>query len=145
MNSSTDKTFVVVGDADSLIAQLHKYDANHAKASKIGRALKKNNADIVFPITAISETITVLKFRKTDARAIETLTNATTSKRLHVEDITFELFKKAAELFDPQSSKRNTFFDAIVGALAKKINADAIFSFDGWYKKKGFKLASEIV
>ncbi len=45
---------------------------------------------------------------------------------------------------DFKKSKHNTLFDAVVAATAKKYQADAIFSFDKFYKKQGFKLASEL-
>lgn len=37
-------------------------------------------------------------------------------------------------------SKKNTFFDAIVAATAENLGTDAIFSFDDWYPKLGFRL-----
>lgn len=60
-----------------------------------------------------------------------------------VEYISEKEMKLAAEFFNPHGSRQNTFFDAIVAATAKKLNADAIFSFDDWYKKLGFKLATD--
>ena len=51
------------------------------------------------------------------------------------------IMQLAVGLFNPKSSKKNTFFDAIVAATAKSLNADTIFSFDGWYKKIGFNLS----
>lgn len=48
--------------------------------------------------------------------------------------------KRAYEIFDKAKSKQNTFFDAIVAATAKKLGAECIFSFDGWYPKLGLKL-----
>lgn len=43
-----------------------------------------------------------------------------------------------------ERSKHATLFDGIVAAVAEKYQADAIFSFDKFYKRKGFKLASEL-
>ena len=42
------------------------------------------------------------------------------------------------------SSKQNTLFDCIIATVARKYSAGAIFSFDKWYTKIGFTLASEI-
>ena len=50
----------------------------------------------------------------------------------------------AVNIFNPVSSKQNTFFDAIVAATAKKLNTDTIFSFNAWYRKLGFKLAADL-
>lgn len=58
-----------------------------------------------------------------------------------VENISQDIINEAREFFDPNSSKHNTIFDCIVAALAKRHHADAIFSFEYWYNKLGFKLA----
>jgi hypothetical protein len=47
--------------------------------------------------------------------------------------------------FHPHGSKQNTLFDAIVASIVKQLNAQAIFSFDQWYRKQGFMLASDLV
>ncbi|MEK9179518.1 MAG: hypothetical protein AAB893_03555, partial [Patescibacteria group bacterium] len=47
--------------------------------------------------------------------------------------------------FGPQISKHNTLFDCIIAAVAKEYRADAIFSFDKFYRKLGFKLAEDIL
>jgi len=43
-----------------------------------------------------------------------------------------------------KKGKHHTLFDAVVAAVADKYQADAIFSFDKFYKSKGFKLASDL-
>src|SRR5437588_176106 len=52
-----------------------------------------------------------------------------------VQIIEKKAFFHALTLFNPHGSKQNTIFDAVVAALAKELHADAIFSFDEWYKK----------
>lgn len=52
---------------------------------------------------------------------------------------------QALALFNPDGSKRNSLFDAVIATRAKQVEADAIFSFDQWYKKVGFPLASAFV
>ena len=52
--------------------------------------------------------------------------------------------KRAAEIFDQTISKKNTLFDAIVAATAESLKAEAIFSFNSWYPKLGFKLVLEM-
>ena len=51
---------------------------------------------------------------------------------------------EALTLFNPHGSKQNTLFDAVVAALAKRLDADAIFSFDSWYEKRGFRLVAQL-
>ena len=45
--------------------------------------------------------------------------------------------------FNPKMSKKNTLFDCVVAAVAKKYKVDAIFSFDDFYKKSGFTLTED--
>jgi hypothetical protein len=47
--------------------------------------------------------------------------------------------------FHPHGSKQNTLFDAIVASTVKQLNAQAIFSFDQWYRKQGLMLARDLV
>ncbi|HEX2349602.1 MAG TPA: hypothetical protein VHI51_14315, partial [Ktedonobacterales bacterium] len=51
---------------------------------------------------------------------------------------------EAMTLFNPYGSKQNTLFDAVVAVVARRVDADAIFSFDGWYEKQGFRLVSQL-
>ncbi len=51
----------------------------------------------------------------------------------------------AITFYNPEASKYNTFFDAVVAAVAKMTKADAIFSFDKWYNKQGFKITDDIL
>src|SRR6266699_2987539 len=64
---------------------------------------------------------------------------------LPVQAVDQETLLTAATLYHPLASKKNTLFDAVVAALAKQLNADAIFSFDGWYGKIGLSLASDLL
>jgi len=71
---------------------------------------------------------------------------------LHITHILVGLFhpavyflKTAIGFYRPEGSKYNTFFDAIVAAVTKLTKADAIFSFDEWYKKQGFKITDEFM
>lgn len=143
--NSTGNLTIIIVDSDALIAQLNKADPNHSRAAKISKRLVKIEANLIFPLTTIAETISVLKFRKKDRTAIRKLTDSVSNNKLTVSEITIDIFNEAVRIFDPESSKRNTFFDAIVAASAKKEKADAIFSFDKWYSKQGFKLAEEMV
>jgi predicted nucleic-acid-binding protein len=51
----------------------------------------------------------------------------------------------AIAFYSPDGSKYNTFFDAIVAAVAKQADADAIFSFDKWYNKQGFIITDDLL
>ena len=137
----TSKSLIAVGDTDGLIAILHEEDINHKKAVETVGKLLQYNAQTVFPLTTITETITTLirKLNKPDlaARVVE----AVTSGELAIENTDTDMLNKALKVFDPKGSKKNTIFDAMVVATAKKLKTKIIFSTDEWYSKLGFTLA----
>ena len=56
-----------------------------------------------------------------------------------------EILKKAAAIFDPAGSKKNTLIDCSVVAVAKKIKADGVFAYDEFYIKQGLKPAEDLL
>ncbi len=62
-----------------------------------------------------------------------------------VQAVDHAILTEAGELFNPNGSKKNTLFDAVVAALAKRLDADAIFSFDEWYRKIGLTLTDDLI
>lgn len=135
---------IVVGDCDALIALFLEEDGHYQEASEISKYLYAKGYTVIFPNTAVVEAITAFQRKFSSPKLAGILTDQYTQGILAVECIDEEIMKKAADLFNPKSSKKNTFFDAIVAAVAKSLNADAIFSFDSWYKKVGFKLATDL-
>ena len=63
----------------------------------------------------------------------------------NVQAVDYAILTEAADLFHPNGSKKNTLFDAVVAAIAKRFNADAIFSFDEWYRKMGLTLTDDLI
>lgn len=139
-----NKPLIVVGDTDGLIAVLHEEDVNHKKAVEIVAKLLAHDAQTVFPLTTITETITTLKRKLNQpdlaAKVIERITNG----ELSIENVDTEMLSEALRVFDPKSSKKNTLFDALVVATAKKLGTKIIFSTDEWYSKLGFTLAANL-
>ncbi len=133
---------VVVGDADSIIALIHKDDPNHQKAEKLSEQLLSEGYEIIYPNTAISEAITALKRALSLPDKAHLINDQYKNGAFNVEYINEEIMMKASQIFDKAISKKNTFFDAIVAATAQTLEADAIFSFDTWYPKLGLKLVS---
>ncbi len=137
----TDKPLIVVGDSDGLIAILHEEDLHHQQAVETVSKLLAYDAQTVFPLTTITETITTLirKLNKPDLAA--TVVEAITSGALSIENTDTDMLKEALEVFDPKASKKKTIFDAMVVSCAKKLDTKIIFSTDDWYSKLGFTLA----
>ena len=137
----TNRPLIVIGDTDALIAILHEEDKNFLKAKDTVAKLIENDAQVIFPLTTIVETVTTLKRKLNKAELAAKVIKQITGSMLAIEDADTKLLKNALVLFDPKGSKQNTLFDAIVAATAKKLNTKIIFSFDDWYEKLGFKLA----
>lgn len=134
---------VVVVDADALIALSLDQDRHHQKAAAINHKLRQQKARIIFPVTVFPETITTLKRAFNQFEKAHVLNQQYLAGAFQVEYINEEIMKKAAEIFDKKAvSKQNTLFDALVAATATYLGADTIFSFDSWYTKLGFKLAT---
>lgn len=136
---------IVVADADALIALALENDPNHRRAQQIANSLMKNLVTIVFPVTVFPEAITSLKRAANQPEKAHLINRQYLAGAFQVEYINADIMKKAAEIFDKKAvSKQNTLFDAIVAATAEKLGADAIFSFDNWYGKLGFKLTDSM-
>lgn len=135
---------IVIGDADSLIALLIENDANNKQAQNTLAKLNKAETAIIYPNTAIAEAITTLFRKYSNPELAGYLAQEYRENIFRVEYVDEGIMRLAAKIFNPKGSKKNTFFDAIVAATAKILGTDTIFSFDGWYKKVGFKLASDL-
>lgn len=142
MNMSTGLT--VVTDADGIIAQHNPADIHHKEALRITKYLSENNAQVVYPSTAIAEATTHMQRVLNSTASAYGTTVVFTDPNIQVAEVNQETLKGALKYFSPTTAKGNTLFDCIVAAIAQEHNADAIFSFDKFYKKQGFKLASDL-
>lgn len=139
----TNMPAVAIGDTDGLIAILHEEDKNFQIAKKTVEQLVQNDVQVIFPLTTIVETVTTLKRKLDKPKLASRVVGQITKGELAIETIDTELLDTALAMFDPIGTKQNTLFDAIVAACAKKYKTNVIFSFDGWYRKLGFKLATD--
>lgn len=139
-----NKSLLIIADADSIVAQAYADDASHKQVLSLSQMLEELGAHILFPSTAISEAVTTLQRKFSDPHLAASTLNLLTEPGIDIENIDEGIIREAKKLFDPNASKHNTFFDCIVATVAKKHHADAIFSFDDWYFKLGFKLVSNL-
>lgn len=135
----------VIVDADGIIAQANPNDSHHQDAVVISEFLVNKNAQVVYPSTAIAESNAFMqRVLNSPASAYDTAV-IFTDPHVQVADVTQEVLKNAMRYFSPTTSKKNTLFDCIVAAVAQEYKADAIFSFDKFYKSKGFTLVTDLV
>ncbi len=137
------KTIIV--DADGLIALFNKDDAHAEKAVLLLQDLVREEAKIIYPATTIVEATTTLQRKLHKPELAAQIAVLVKENQFPIVSINEDTLNDAVSYFKPvESSKHNTLFDAVVAAVAKKTNADAIFSFDKWYTKQGFTLVADL-
>ena len=135
---------IVITDADAIVAQTFPDDANHQKAIRISQNLINLNAQVIYPVTAVAEAVTFMQRVLSSGSTAYSTAVSFTNPNVQIVEIDQDIYSYAVRYFSPKTSKKNTLFDCIVAAVAKRYKADAIFSFDHFYKSKGFKLADEL-
>lgn len=135
---------IIIVDSDGLIGLLDKNDAHFLSTQSILQKLTHKEAKFIYPATVITESTAVLKLRLQRPELAEKIMKLLLEGGLIIEPVDEDALKKAAILLNGKGNKHQTLFDGVVAAIANKYSADAIFSFDKFYKTKGFKLASEL-
>ena len=136
-------TLDVLVDADALVALVKTNDTNHKKALHISELLQKNGCTwYVSPFT-VAEVVTVISYKinQTTAKAV--------LKQLRKQNLNVLILKEdqldiVDTWFNKQTKKGTSYFDCYNMTLLERYNF-AIFSFDGVYKKNGFRTADEII
>ncbi len=144
MHGKTNEPLVIV-DADAIISFVYIDDENHQRAKQIMQSLVATNVSLLFPTTAICEAITVLRGKLNRPEDAKRILTQFQSGDFPIQAVDHAILSEAGVLFNPNGSKKNTLFDAVVAAIAKRVQADAIFSFDEWYRKIGLMLTDDLI
>ena len=139
-----NKQPIIIVDADALIAQTNSDDVHHQKANAISQNLININAQVIYPVTAIAEAATHMQRVLNSTASAHGTVQLMAEPASRVVEVNKQTLVNSLKYFSPSSSKKNTVFDCIVAAVAEEYKADAIFSFDHFYKTKGFKLAEDL-
>ncbi|KKQ81162.1 MAG: hypothetical protein UT04_C0080G0002 [Candidatus Daviesbacteria bacterium GW2011_GWF2_38_7] len=124
---------------NNLIRQLNK------KATQTFRSLITGGYQLLYPTSVIFEVISLFQ-RVLPAPTVTTkLIEMIKKDNLLIYIVDTEILKKAAAIFDPAGSKKNTLIDCSVVAVAKKIKADGVFAYDEFYIKQGLKPAEDLL
>lgn len=134
----------IVVDTDAIVAQVKKDDKNHRVAMAISSSLVSSNAQVIYPATTVVEAVTFIQRSLSNPPVAYGTAQLMANSSAQVAEVNQKTLRNAMKYFSATGSKKNTLFDCIVIAVAEEVHADAIFSFDRFYKKQGFKLASEI-
>ena len=135
----------VIVDSDAIFALYNPNDPLNNKATETFRQLISRGYQLIYPTSVIFEVISLFQ------RVLPSPTVTTRLKEMIKNDailiavVDKDVLKDAVELFDPAGSKKNTLIDCSVVALARKIKADGVFAYDGFYTKQGLKLAEDFI
>lgn len=135
---------IIIVDSDGLIGMSHTKDAHYSKAVELLKRLQKNGAQLIFPATVIAEATAVLQIRLNNLVTANSILDAVKTGSFVIEPIDEAILIGAISFLTKKRNKHITLFDGIIAVVATKHHADAIFSFDKFYKKNGFKLAEEL-
>lgn len=134
---------VIVVDSDSIFAIYNPNDPLNVKATRTFQKLTTQGYQLIYPTSVLFETVSLFQRVLPTQAVTAKLTEMITNGQLLIYVIDSDILKEAAKLFDPAGSKKNTLIDCSVVVIARKIKADAVFSYDKFYVKQGLKLASE--
>ncbi len=135
---------IIVADSDYVIALMNSNDIHSNKVFTLLNELSNENVKIIYPVTVLSESVSTMQRKVGNRKLALDILDLVTKEDFIVETVDSKIFNEAIKFFKLNTSKQNTIFDAIVAAIASKYNAKAIFSFDKWYKKLGFKLVGDL-
>lgn len=141
---TTSNPPVIVVDADAIVAQAYPADSNHQKAVAISNKLNDLGAQVIYPASAVLEATTVLQARLNSGATAYGTAVVFSEPNVQVTEVNKKTLTSALNYFNPEKNKKDTLFDCVVMAVADENKADAIFSFDKVYEKKGYKLAANL-
>ncbi|MBI2596382.1 PIN domain-containing protein [Candidatus Daviesbacteria bacterium] len=143
----------VVIDSDAIYAIYNHNDPLHSKAIKTLQLLNKTQVQLIYPTSVIFEVMSLFQRVLSAPSVTIKMVDLISRDLLIIYAIDNELLKEATNIFKPAGSeqapsfgsKKNTLVDCSVVAVAKKIKADGVFSYDEFYKKQGLKLAEDLI
>lgn len=134
----SDSSQMVLVDSDAFIAWLVADDLLHKEAVEVLRTLQKNKQTTVTTSLVVAETATVLSNRVGQGQARAFLDFV---EKLPIIHITEDLQREALTLFRKQATKGTSVVDCSNVAVINSFHIASIFSFDGFYRKQGLKIA----
>lgn len=136
---------IVVVDSDAIFALYNPNDPLNVKATRTFEQLAQEGFKLVYPSSVIFETISLFQRVLPTPTVTKKLADMIQNDSLVVHTIDEELLKASLTIFNPGGSKKNTLIDCSVAAVARKIKAAGVFSYDSFYTKLGLKLAEKLI
>ncbi len=137
------KTIIV--DSDAIFALYNPNDPLNAKATATFSKLIDSDYELLYPTSVLFEVVSLFQRVLPTPTVTTQITEMVKEGLLPVVAVDAQLLKESAVLFNPAGSKKNTLIDCSVVAIAKKLNATAVFAYDEFYKKHGLSFAEEVL
>lgn len=136
---------LVVVDSDSIFAIYNPRDSLHSIADETLQKLIEQKCKLVYPSSVLFEVVSLFQRVLPLSSITALIKEKVVSGKVIIHFVDEDILKAAFVLFNPRGSKKNTLVDCSVVAIAKRIKADGVFSYDGFYRKQGLKLAGDLI
>lgn len=141
-----NRLLYVFVDTDAFVAAMKQDDPNHQRAKELFEKLKPRSTSFMTSNYVLAEVITVLSQRVSHEVAVgymDTMTSVESTMMIHQVDAALDT--QAREIFRVQTSKNISYVDCTNIALVRSLDLDAIFSFDGAYRKNKLPLVEDLL
>lgn len=131
-------------DTDGIIGFVRVKDLFHVRAQELMEKSVHGEVQFLVAATIVAEAVTTLRRKFSEPKLASGLLESALQD-WEIIPVDSQLIKEAQRYYLSSHSKKNTLFDAVNIAVAKKHHLEAIFSFDSWYKKHGIKLVQDLM
>lgn len=138
-------TKTVVVDSDAIFALYNPNDPLNARATQTFHQLIDAGYQLIYPTSVVFEIVSLFQRVLPTSTVTREIIGMIIHDQLQIAVVDADILKESAALFDPAGSKKNTLIDCSAVIIARKIGADGVFAYDGFYTKQGLKLAEELM
>ncbi|MBI5614394.1 PIN domain-containing protein [Candidatus Gottesmanbacteria bacterium] len=133
---------ITIVDTDAFIALAKPSDPLYQRALRMEKLLRESLGYFIVSPTTIAE-FSLVALQRLGFHDMKKAASAILESDISVETISGTDTRAAFVLYHKQTTKDNSFCDCCVMALATRLHADCIFSFDRGYTKNGYMLAED--
>ena len=136
---------IVIVDSDAIFAIYNPNDPLSVKAINTFQELITRGYQFMYPMSVIFEVVSLFQRVLTTPTVTAKLVEMIKNNQFITCVVDADILRESAVLFNPVGSKKNTLIDCSIVAIAKKLSADCVFSYDSFYRKHGLKLAEDLI
>lgn len=138
-------TKIVIVDSDAIFALYNPNDPLNTQATKTFEQLIAQGFVLIYPTSVVFEVISLFQRVLPSPKVTQQIVDMIREDLLITYTVDTDILKAAIVIFNPRGSKKNTLIDCSVAAIAKKMTAAGVFSYDSFYTKQGLKLANDFI